>query len=117
MYPFKMEEEEEGLDEALVDEKEKEKFPEEALEGGEVEDHVGAPVGVKEKVEMGEDGEEEERGVDDGSDNDVDHDGDDGDEDIVSWLRPKPPMQNPLVPKFLLRLLRHYLQLMLVKWI
>ena len=111
MYPFKMEEE------ALVDEKEKEKFPEEALEGGEVEDHVGAPVGVKEKVEMGEDGEEEERGVDDGSDNDVDHDGDDGDDDIVSWLRPKPPMQNPLVPKFLLRLLRHYLQLMQVKWI
>ena len=57
MYPFKMEEEE-GLDEALVDEKEKEKFPEEALEGGEVEDHVEAPVGVKEKVEMEEDGEE-----------------------------------------------------------
>ena len=116
MYPFKMEEEE-GLDEALVDEKEKEKFPEEALEGGEVEDHVGAPVGVKENVEMGEDGEEEERGVDDGSDNDVDHDGDVGDDDIVSCLRPKPPMQNPLVPKFLLRLLRHYLQLMQVKWI
>ena len=115
MYPFKMEEEEEGLDEALVDEKKKENIPEEALEGGEVEDHVGAPVGVKEKVEMGEDG--EERDVDDGSDNDVDHDGDDGDDDIVSWLRPKPPMQNPLVPKFLLRLLRHYLQLMQVKWI
>ena len=73
--------------------------------------------GVTQKVEMVGDGEEEERGVDDGSDNDVYHDGDDGDDDIVSWLRPKPPMQNPLVPKFLLRLLRHYLQLMQVKWI